>query len=347
MSFKLWTTGALAMLCFTTGCTIEASDSDAGGGAGEGGQAGEGGNSSEGGGAATATTRLFVVNVNQGVSSYADPAAQDGRIEPATTLTSGAETDMYGPRDLALAANGDLFVAAENDGAVVMYANAMTASGAVLPSRKLKGPLSGLDVPISIALDRENDTLYAVNSGSNGAVDTTIFAYSSASTLDGDVAPAREIAVDIEAFAPLQIAWHADTLYAVTQGTNTASVLVFENASTLDGSVEPTRTINNPEFGSVVSIYVDDSGLYAVDDEDDLYVYAAGAEPAEAITIDGAAKLSAIAFDADGTMFLSDSSANFIYSFDGGAGAETTLAPSRTFDAVGLSLPARLAVFEP
>lgn len=347
MSLKLWTTGALAMLCFTVGCTIEASDSDEAGGEGEGGQASEGGNGADGGAPAASAARLFVVNVNQGISSYADPAAQDGRIEPATTLASGADTDMYGPRDLALAGNGDLYVAAENDGAIVVYANALTAGGAMLPTRKLKGPQTGLDVPTSIALDDAGDTLYAVNNGSTSAVDTTIFAFSSASTADGDTAPARKIEVDLEGFAPIQIAWHADTLYAVTQGANTASVLVFENASTLDGLVEPTRTIANPSFGAVVSIYVDDSGLYAVDDETDLFIYPTGDDTAQAIAIAGASKLSAIAFDAAGTMFLSDTSANVIYSFDAGEGADATLAPSRTFDAVGMSLPARLAVFEP
>jgi hypothetical protein len=348
MSFKLWNAGALVMFCFTTGCIVDATDNDEEGGAGEGGQVNAGGSGAEGGGPAAAATRLFVVNVNQGVTSYADPAAQDGRIEAATTLTSGPDTDMYGPRDLALSAAGDLYVAAENDGAIVVYANALEASGAVLPSRKLKGPQTGLDVPTSIALDRESDTLYAVNSGSTGAVDTTIFAFDDASALDGDVAPSRSIEVDIVAFAPLQLSWHDGTLYAVTQGDNTASVLVFEDAGALDGAIQPTRTIANAAFGQVVSIYVDDTGLYAVDDEDELFVYAPGAdEPSVTIAIDGAAKLSAIAFDDEGTMFLSDTSANVVYSFDGGAGTASSLTPSRTFDAVGMSLPARLAIFEP
>ena len=67
----------------------------------------------------------------------------------------------------------------------------------------------------------------------------------------------------------------------------------------------------------------------------------------ESVVIDGASKLSAIAFDAVGTMFLSDASANVIYSFDSGAEATATLAPSRTLAGVGLSLPSRLAIFEP
>lgn len=348
MSFKLWGTGALAVLCFATGCIVDASDSDEndGGGQADGGQSNGGGSGAEGGGAPGEAARLFVVSLNQGVTSYSDPGSLEGAAAPATKLTAGAETDMYGPRDLALAANGDLYVAAENDAAIVVYANALSADGAVLPSRKLKGPQTGLDVPTGVALDRESDTLYAVNNGSTGAVDKTIFAFDGASSLDGDIAPSRKLDVDLEGFAPLQIALYDDTLYAVTQGDNTASVLVFENASTLDGSVAPTRTIDNAAFGSVVTIHVDASGLYAVDDAEELFIYPPGADTAQVIAIDGAAKLSGIAFDAAGSMFLSDSSANVIFTFDNGPGAEASQTPSRKFDA-GFSLPTRMAILEP
>jgi len=346
MSFKLWTAGLFAALALTTGCIIQEADGDEEGGAG--GQGNQGGSGMGGGPIGEQGSRLFVVNVNMGVSSYAEPAQQDGRIEPATTLVSGADTDMYGPRDLAIAPNGDLYVAAENGGAVVVYANGLTADGAVLPTRKLEGAATGLSEPISIAFDGDSDTLYAVNSGSTDAADLTIFAYESASTADGDVAPTRGIEVDFEGFSPLQIAWHKGTLYAVTQDYNTCRVLVFEDASTLSGAIVPTRMIENADFGQIMSIYVDDSGLYAVDEETDLFVYAPeAATPSAKIEIAGALKLSAVTFDAVGTMFLADSSANFIYSFDGGAGAEATQSPSRAFDAIGLSLPARLAVVEP
>lgn len=347
-------------LATTVGCTLSINDDEDGGGSeggGEVGGAGEGAGS-EGGGAPEPKARLFVVNLNDGVSSFEDPAALDERVEPKTVLTAGADTDMYGPRDLAVHSNGSLFIASENDGAIVIYDDALSADGVVMPSRKWKGASTMLEAPIGLALDEETDVAYVVNSASNGAVEAGIFAFGSASSADGDVAPARRITVSEGEFAPLQIVEQADRLFVATQESgNVSAVVVFDDASQLDGAVasDALRVIHDPAWAEVISIYVDaEDRLYVVSEDNVLLRYDAASTldgPVEAsatMEVTGASALSAIAFDATGTLFLADRSASFIYSFEGGAALTSgAIEPSRSFDSVNLRSPARLAIVEP
>ena len=150
MSFKLWAAGALAMFCCMA-CTTSESDSEEGG-AGEGGQGAEGGNSPEGGGAAAAATRLFVVNVNQGVTASARPrktahraahhadSGRDGHVGRATS--SGRERRPV--------CRGGLT-------ALSSVAKALTVTGGAAVAQA-EGAAAGSTVPTARARFREGDT---------------------------------------------------------------------------------------------------------------------------------------------------------------------------------------------
>ncbi|NUP09916.1 MAG: hypothetical protein HOW73_28040 [Polyangiaceae bacterium] len=346
----------LAGFAAATGC----GDSDgAGGGSDGGGGSGTGGEgASVGGGGADPgpSAQLFSVNDNDGVVSFARPEALEGRVDPATDLPAGADTDMYGPRDLAISAAHELFVANENDGAITIYADAMSATGATLPTRKWKGAATGLDAPISLALDEETDVAYVVNSLANGTSEKAILAFADASTADGDVAPARRIEVDTAEIGPLQILERDDRLFVVSQlSGNATTVLVFDDASSLDGLVAPSREIRDASWGNVLSIYIDDADrLFAVDAGTRIFRYDGVSaldgtiEAVATIDVDGASGLSAVAFDDAGTMFVADRSLAYVFAFDEGAAlASGVAAPSRSFDSVELRSPSRLAFVRP
>ncbi|MBK6514207.1 MAG: hypothetical protein IPM79_18910 [Polyangiaceae bacterium] len=333
---------SVAMCLAALGCEAETGTSGEGGG--------------DQGGAPAAGPTLFVVSLNDGVSSFEHPQSLSGRVEPSTHLEAGADTDLYGPRDAAVGANGDLYVASENDGAIVVYADATKATGATLPSRKWKGSATGLEVPNGIALDASADTAYVINNPSIGAVDNAIFVFEDASTADGDVEAARRIDVDATEFAPLQIVLEGERLFVVTQlSGNATSVMVFDDASTLDGTVAPSRTISDPAWTEVLAICVDDEDhLFAVDEGSVVYRYdgasslSGSVSPAATLTIEGVSSLAGLACALDGTVYLADRSAAAILSLEEAATLSTgSLPPSGSFDSLDVSSPARLALLEP
>lgn len=315
------------------------------------GHQGAGSQGGSGGGEPQEEDRLFVVTINGGVASYRDPATLDGTAAPATDLPAGADTLMYGPRDLAISSDGELFVACENGPSVNIYRDATGASGAVQPSRYLLGTSTELLAPIGLAVDAQDDTLYVVNSTSNGSIEGAILAFEGLSTLDGDMAPSRKVIVDTPAFAPLQIVEQDNRLFIAGQGDNTSVVYVFEGANTLDGTAAPDRILSNADWGQVLSIFVDDENrLFAVDGENVVFVYSdadtvnGNATPTAILEVPEAAQLSAVTIDRKGVMFLADSSNNNVMSFPnlGELAGEIQTSAATSFDGVGLLLPTRM-----
>jgi hypothetical protein len=325
------------------GCVVETTDADEGGG-GEVGAGASGAGASGTGGASEEGEVLFVLSTQIGVVSFERAESATGTSQPRTLLAAGPDSGMYGPRDLAITSTGALFVASENDASIAVYdAN---DTGITAPARRISGASTGISAPVSISVDEARDLLFVVNSGATGATETDVLVFEGAATIDGDVAPSRSLQPDLPSFAPLQIRAQGDSLYAVAQTTNSSLIAVFEGASTADGVVAPTRTIERPDFSAAVSLFVADDGtIVLVDEETEVFVFPSGAtEPSAILTIDGASRLAAAAGGPDGSLFLADSSLNVVFALDGGLPAEAgTVVPSRSFEAVGLILPSRLA----
>jgi 6-phosphogluconolactonase (cycloisomerase 2 family) len=281
-----------------------------------------------------------------GVASFAGAETATGTIEPRTLLAAGPDSGMYGPRDLAVSTTGALFVASENDGAVVVYD--VDDTGVTAPARRVAGTSTGITAPVSLAVDEGKDLLFVVNSGSTGATDTDVLVFEAAASIDGDVAPARTIQPDLPSFAPLQIRARNDSLYAVAQTTNSSLIAVFDGASSADGVVAPSLTIERSDFSAAVSLFVEPDGtIVAVDEETEVFVFPAGeTEPSAIFTIEGASRLAAVERLEDGPLFLADSSLNVIFALDEGLPpAAGAISPSRSFDAVGFLLPSRLVAW--
>jgi DNA-binding beta-propeller fold protein YncE len=325
------------------GCEVETTDPDGGGG-GEGGAGASGAGASGAGGAPEEGATLFVLSTQIGVAGIAGAETVTGTVEPRTLLAAGPDSGMYGPRDLTVTQAGALYVASENDASIVIYDADDT--GVTSPARRLAGASTGISAPVSVAVDEAKDLLFVVNSGSTGATDTDVLVFEGAASIDGDVAPVRVMEPDLPSFAPLQIRARGDSLYAVAQTTNSSLIAVFDGASTADGLVTPTLTIERPDFSAAVSIFVEADGtIVAVDEEAEVFVFPAGAtEPTAIFTIEGASRLAAAEGLDGGALFLADSSLNVVFALDEGLPAQAgAIAPSRSFDAVGLILPSRLA----
>lgn len=322
-------------------------------GAGNPGGNGEGAGD-EGGAPPQDDDRLFVVTINGGVASYRDPAELNTTTQPTTNLAAGADTLMYGPRDVAISKAGELFVACENGPSINVYANAAEASGALEPTRMLLGNSSEILAPIGLTIDDEADTLYVVNSTSNGSIEGAILAFEGLGGLDGDLPPSRTIVVDTQGFAPLQIVEHDNRLYVAGQGDNTSMVYVFDGASSLSGNATPDRIVSNEAWGQVLSIFIDDDDrLFAVDSSNQVFLYddaatlSGNAAPSAVLEIPEASGLSAVTLDRNGVMFLADSSNNEIMTFPalGQPAGAVQLSAARSFDSNGLLLPTRIMPF--
>lgn len=355
--FALWLIASL----MAAGCEGEATDGGAGaaGGAGPGGEGGmgaggaaggaggdggEAGNGGSGGvgGAPEVGTRVFVLSQNLGVASFVNAEQASGAVEAKTFLNAGPDTEMYGPRDLELDTAGTLYVASENDGSVVMYANAKEATGLVTPARRLAGGATGIVAPIALAIDRVGDELYVTNSGASGAVDTSIRVFPSAATVDGDVAPSRTIEPNVPSFSPISLTFANGSLYAVTQTTNSSAVLVFEGAAGASGLVTPTRTLSQASFGSAASVHVTAAGrVVVVDEAESVFIFEPGeVDPSVVFQIGGASGLSAIHALSNGAFLFADRSANVVFALDAGLPeAAGLVAPTRSFEAGEILLP--------
>lgn len=315
------------------GCIVVDADGEGGSGGSDASSGGAGG-----GGGEAEGTQLFVLSRNLGVASFASVEDANGRVEAATMLSSGPDTGMYGPRDLEMDDAGTLYVASENDGAIVMYAAAGDLTGMTSPSRRLAGPSTRIVAPVAIAIDRDEDVLYVVNSGGSTEMDVLVF--DDASKLDGDVAPSRTIAPDVAGFYPLTLDFQGDALYAVTQTTNASAVIVLEGARDAAGLVEPARTLE--PFGSAAALHVREDGtLVVVDEGASAFVFGADdQQPRAVIDLTGATRLTSVHALSNGSYLFADGSLNVVFALDGGLPeASGSATPTRTFDAVEILLP--------
>jgi DNA-binding beta-propeller fold protein YncE len=69
-----------------------------------------------------------------------------------------------------------------------VFNNASSANGDVAPNRIISGAQTMLESPYEIIVNPYTDELFVVNSASN-----SVLIFANASTIDGDVSPARTI----------------------------------------------------------------------------------------------------------------------------------------------------------
>jgi hypothetical protein len=143
----------------------------------------EEGLNSDGPGLARDTTGLLYRGTYLGFDVI-DPYSQN-RVSTVGQGTGGADSELYGPRDLAADSHGLLYVPNADD-AVRMYAREPTRD--LRPRRTLAGPHTGLDDPLAVAIG-PGDTLFVVNRGAARGPSITVYRpYAS-----GDQEPVRRI----------------------------------------------------------------------------------------------------------------------------------------------------------
>ncbi len=127
-----------------------------------------------------------------GTGKYYPPAIKvypldaSGDAKPLRVIT-GDKTEMDWPAAMKFNPdNGDLYVANDIGGSVLVFANAASAQGDVAPVRVIKGPSTRLRNPTGVALDRKNQELWVSNLGNSSATVYPLMA-------NGDVAPLRII----------------------------------------------------------------------------------------------------------------------------------------------------------
>jgi hypothetical protein len=120
----------------------------------------------------------------------------------------------------------------------------------------------------SVAFDRTKNLVYAP--AQNTVPDPAILVFTNASTITGDVAPARSILVeDSGDVGGMELDEEADRLYV----SDVAGTLyIFDDASTLDGTVEPTAAIAVTAPGAI-TLDREADRLYIAAQEGSLYIF--------------------------------------------------------------------------
>jgi hypothetical protein len=190
----------------------------------------------------------------------------------ATRKISGALTELREPHGLWIDETRDILYVANRlpssgiYSAVIAFHNASTVTGNIAPDRSIAGAATKLDQPFNVFVDEARDYLYIANA--NGAdANRGIVIYHNASSVDGDVAPNRQIAGSATPFYSTHPTVHNVFIDLVHDHMYVANhhdeVYAFHNASTANGNIAADRTLSG--FDNAL-------GLFYLPDEDMLYV---------------------------------------------------------------------------
>ena len=182
-----------------------------------------------------ATGKLYVSNSGaDSILRFDNALTASGNIVPAATI-SGVSTTLNAPAYITLDAAADrLYVANKGDISVLIFDNISTKTGNVAPERTIVGPSTTLVTPTDVSLDKVRNLLYVADG-------TDIHVFASASTVTGDVAPARNLSTGF-AISAILIDGANDRLYAADQAGK--AIDVYDNASTLPtGLITANRTV--------------------------------------------------------------------------------------------------------
>jgi hypothetical protein len=144
------------------------------------------------------------------------------------------------------------------------------ADNATATPRIVTGGSTGVGsaTPDSIAVDRARDLVYAP--ALNASPDPSILVFANASTMTGDVAPARQfVVVGGSELQGVELDEEADRLYVSGQS---GTLYIFDGASTLTGTVTPTAQIALASPGAI-SLDRETDRLYVAATVRSLYVF--------------------------------------------------------------------------
>ncbi|MDH3311011.1 MAG: beta-propeller fold lactonase family protein [Gammaproteobacteria bacterium] len=167
-----------------------------------------------------------------------------GNIAPGRTI-AGAATTLSGPSALFFDIFSDrLYVANTTDNSILVFENASTTAGNVIPSRTLKGMTTTLNAPSGVFVDITRNKLYVINGGTIGTGANSILVFDNAATVAGNTAPAHTISggsttLNSPSGGALDV--FQDRLYVSNTGSD--SILVFNDIATISGNKAPDRAL--------------------------------------------------------------------------------------------------------
>jgi DNA-binding beta-propeller fold protein YncE len=181
---------------------------------------------------------------------------------PPTRFLSGIGTQLNRPIQVVPDTSRDLlYVANAGSNSVLIFSNAATLQGAVAPVRQLSGGLTRISSISAIHLDIENDRLWVVDPVAN-----SLLVYPGASTLNGNVPPARVISgSNTQLNAPQYLLFQGNRLWI----SNTGSLLRFDEGVNASGNQAPSAVVSGQITSLVrpqqMALDADNNELYVVD----------------------------------------------------------------------------------
>jgi hypothetical protein len=292
--------------------------------------------------------RLYIANVGNTVTSYADPSSVNGNIVPDTNL-AGAQTQLTVPTDVVVNSANQLMVSNLSAASVTTYDNADQTNGNLAPDGNVQGAATQLNPggSTTLAINTSEDLLFVADIVTD---DIKVYSDTSSSTFNGNQAPIRTIA-SVDLNNPYGINFGADDdLYVANNGN--ANILVFANASSLNGNVTATRIITSAVFTNVFDVYVDSSDtMYVVDSTGFVFTFFDAStlngevQPDLTLQVPGALFLTAIAVDDAGTAYIVEHGNNAVFSYDEIELLNGMIAPDRTIQGANTQLSGPIRVF--
>jgi hypothetical protein len=235
-----------------------------------------------------------------------------------------------------------LFVAVGREASIFIWDDAATAAGDLAPTRRVSGASTTIDHPYGITYDPHADTIILADYDG----DQVLF-FAEASTMDGDVAPARALSGASTAIVGAHdVALDASRDLLYVSGKH--GIAVFQDASTVDGDVPPARLI----AGTTTTLSDGGDLRLAFDaSHDRLYVGDPDASIPHVAVFDGvSSKDGDVAPDRDITgastgfeynwglaldvsrniLYAADQDTGAVTAFDGASSLDGDVAPSRT-----------------
>jgi len=207
-----------------------------------------------------AADRLYVVN-NRSIAVLDNASSRNGLTTPDRMISSASLrmtiTSIY------LDSVNDLLYVADQALDFLVFSNASTANGSVLPVRTLTITRQSVAVPVNdVYVDTTNDILYISGRVGAGGVNSVILAYNNPRSLNGAVVANRELTF-AQSLDDIVGDTANDRLFV--SDTGNGAVLVFDNASGIaSGPGSPTRTINLSGFAQRLALAPLSDRLYAI-----------------------------------------------------------------------------------
>jgi len=234
-----------------------------------------------------------------------------------------------------------LYVSGNAGHRLLIYNDANTVSGSMVPNRVVAGGLTTLSGPRGIAVDMARDQIYVAN-----FLNDSILVFHNARTVTGDDAPSRMITgAPLSRPSALFMDVVNNRLYVAN--TNGNSILIYDNASTLNGGVAPSRTLTGvaTTLSAPIGIYADTTRnlLYVSNGNNQILVFSNAASVTGNVvpagTIAGLSSPGGIYVDVmTDRLYVANTGANAIVVFNNASTANGSPTPDRSLSGGGTQL---------